>query len=371
MEKSIAIILNTSWNIYNFRIGLLKALHDEGYHIVAIAPRDDYTHKLEEMGIEYHEVKMDNGGMNPFKELLYAYRVYKILKATAPVVTLNYTIKPNIFGTIGAWFAGVKVISNISGLGTLFVNRSAASLIGMFLYAVALRIPHRVFFQNTHDQKLFVKMNLVNEFKTDILPGSGVDTEKFKPIPKGESDKISFLFIARLVRDKGIGEFVEAARKIKQGGEDGVSFLILGDYYEGNPTAITPAQMKSWEDEGIVKYLGHSDDVASFMANADCVVLPSYREGMSKVLLESASMARPIVTTNVPGCKEIVDDGLSGYLCEARDSDSLAQAIMKMVRHTHEERETMGQKGREKIIAEFSERFVIDKYKKVISEIVL
>ncbi len=372
MEKSIAIIINTSWNIYNFRMGLLRSLQADGYRIIAVAPRDEYSPRLEEAGFEYREIEMDNAGMNPFREIRYAYRVYRILKETRPAAALTYTVKPNTFGSIGAWFAGVKSVANVSGLGTLFVNRSPASLVGIMLYAIALRMPHRIFFQNSSDKALFIKMNLVNRYKADLLPGSGVDTEKFSPmiVSKYKKDKISFLFIARLVRDKGIMEYIEAARKIIRSGGEKAHFLILGDYYEGNPTAITPEQMQSWQEEGIVEYLGRSDDVAGFMARADCIVLPSYREGMSKVLLESASMARPIVTTDVPGCREIVDDGETGYLCKVRDADSLAEAMEKMLGLSDEARETMGQKGREKILAEFSEDFVIKKYKEVISEIV-
>jgi len=175
------------------------------------------------------------------------------------------------------------------------------------------------------------------------------------------------LFIARLIKDKGIEEFVEAARVLAK--ENNVTCYILGDYYEGNPTAITKVQMQKWEEEGMVIYLGVSDDVAAHIASVDCVVLPSYREGLSRVLLEAASMAKPLITTNVPGCKEVVDDGVNGYVCEVKNSDSLAEAMQRMLRLSELERQKMGRKGREKVIAQFDENLVIDKYKEALLQI--
>jgi glycosyltransferase involved in cell wall biosynthesis len=404
-QKTVAIVINTSWNIFNFRLGLLRALQEEGYRIVAIAPRDAYSSKLEAMGFEYYEIKMNNKGTNPVEDAKLVVDFYKLYKQVAPDVILQYTIKPNIYGSMAAGILGIPVISNISGLGTVFLNDSLSSKIARLLYKLALKFPKKVFFQNTHDRELFIDSKLVNESKTDLLPGSGIDTEKFKPLETSarESGKpLRFLFIARLVKDKGIVEYVRAAqilsvqcvarsvqqeqkqvqeqkhdsdRKIIQNSKFKIQnyqpeFCILGAFYPGNPTAITEEEMHAWEEEGSVKYLGTSDDVQTVIAEADCIVLPSYREGLSRVLLEAASMAKPIITTNVPGCKEVVDDGVNGYLCEVKDADSLAEQMKKMIALSEEERKEMGRKGRKKVIREFDERLVVQSYREAIASLV-
>ena len=377
-NKTIAIVINTSWNIFNFRLGLLKALQKEGYKIVAIAPRDDYSEKLEALGFEYHNININNKGTNPLEDAKLVYAFYKLYKEIAPDVLLQYTIKPNIYGSMAAGMLGIPVISNISGLGTVFLNDGLSSKIARFLYKVALKVPKKVFYQNAHDRELFIESNLVKEEKTDLLPGSGIDTEKFKPLedPVKESAKpLRFLFIARLVKDKGLVEYVDAARQLMRktpltiNHQPSTECAILGAFYPGNPTAISEDEMKVWEEEGSVKYLGTSDDVRSVIAEADCIVLPSYREGLSRVLLEAASMAKPIITSNVPGCREVVEDGVNGYLCEVKDADSLAEQMEKMILLSDEEHREMGRRGREKVMKEFDEKIVIEKYREAISVI--
>ncbi len=375
-NKTIAIVINTSWNIFNFRVGLLKALQKEGYKIVAIAPKDEYAEKLEALGFEYHNIDINNKGTNPFEDAKLVFAFYKLYKEIAPDVLLQYTIKPNIYGSMAAGMLGIPVISNISGLGTVFLNDSFSSKIARFLYKIALKVPKKVFYQNAHDRALFVKSGLVKEEKTDVLPGSGIDTEKFKPyeLEEDKQSTLRFLFIGRLVRDKGLVEYVEAAKLVTELStiDDQLSteFAILGAFYPGNPTAISKEEMKVWETDKIVKYIGTSDDVRAVIAEYDCIVLPSYREGLSRVLLEAASMAKPIITTNVPGCREVVDDGVNGYLCEVKDVDSLAEQIEKILNLSDEERREMGQRGREKVIREFDEGMVIEKYREAIELLV-
>ncbi|MHC3994918.1 glycosyltransferase family 4 protein [Thiomicrolovo sp. ZZH C-3] len=366
---TIAIVINTSWNIYNFRRGMLKAFQAEGHRIVCIAPHDEYSEKLEALGFEFYDVMINNKGTNPIEDIRLIGDFYRIYKAVRPDVLLHYTIKPNIYGAMAAALLGIPVVSNISGLGTVFLNDSLSSRIAKLLYKIALKAPKKVFFQNIQDRELFIHSKLVKAERSGLLPGSGIDSTRFAPRPVGVSNgTVRFLFIARLVRDKGIIEYVEAAKLINQQSDaQKVKFMILGAYYPGNPTAITETEMKAWEAEGTVEYLGTSDDVASVIADADCVVLPSYREGLSRVLLEAAAMAKPIVTTDVPGCREVVDDNVNGYLCQVRDTGSLAEAMMKMLRLTEEERSVMGQKGREKVCREFDEQIVIDRYREAIA----
>jgi len=369
LNKTIAIVINTSWNIFNFRLGLLKALQEVGYRVIAIAPTDEYSKNLEELGIEHHNITINNKGTNPIEDVKIIFAFYKLYKELSPDVILQYTIKPNIYGSMAAGMLGIPVISNISGLGTVFLNDSLSSKVARFLYKVALRTPKKVFFQNSYDKELFVSSKLVKEEQTGLLPGSGINTELFKPSSHEKTNNvIQFLCVARLVRDKGIKEYEAAAEQLKKK-YDNVEFAILGAFYPGNPTAISKEEMAQWEEENIINYLGTNDDVRSVMIEADCIVLPSYREGLSRVLLEAASLEKPIVTTNVPGCREVVDDGVNGYLCEVKDADSLAEAMEKMIVLTNEQRKVMGQKGREKVIAEFDEKLVIAKYKSAISEL--
>ena len=367
-QKTIAIVINTAWNIFNFRLGLLLALQQEGYRIVCIAPKDEYASRLQALGFEYHDIKINNKGVNPVEDAKLVVDFYRLYKQIAPDVILQYTIKPNIYGSWAAGMLGIPVISNISGLGTVFLNDSLSSKIARLLYRLALPFAKKVFFQNAHDRQLFISSKLVAETKTDLLPGSGIDTQKFKPLTGGSqhTNVLRFLFIARLVKDKGLLEYVQAAKKIAQ---PSVECSILGAYYPGNPTAITGEQMEAWEEEGIVKYLGVSDEVQSVIAKADCIVLPSYREGLSRVLLEAASMAKPIITTNVAGCREVVDDGVNGYLCKEKDADSLAKQMKKMIHLSEEARKEMGRKGREKVMREFDESVVIEKYLETIATI--
>lgn len=347
----------------------MKALKQEGYNVICIAPCDFHTQKLIENGCKYYNIKMNNKGTNPIEEIKLTRAFYKVYKELKPDVLLHYTIKPNIFGTIAANILGIPVISNISGLGTVFLNDKPSSRIARFLYKIAMKFPKKVFFQNRYDRELFIDSNLVAEEKTDLLPGSGIDTEKFKPIvgETREGKSLHFLCIARLIKDKGLMEYVEAAKILKTKYPDAV-FSILGTYYLGNPSAITQEEIETLEDEGIIRYLGATDDVNVIIAAHDCVVLPSYREGLSRVLLEGASMEKPIVTTNVPGCKDAVEDNVTGYLCKVKDADSLAKQMEKVLLLSEEERHEMGKKGREKVMKEFDEKIVIEKYRKVIKE---
>lgn len=369
-NKIIAIVVNTSWNIYNFRLGLLKALQNDGYRIVTIAPRDEYSKKLESFEFEHHNININNKGTNPVEELKLIGEFYQLYKKIKPDVLLHYTIKPNIYGAIAAKLAGISVISNISGLGTVFLNDSLSSKVARLLYKVALRIPEKVFYQNNDDRQLFIDSKLVTEDKTGLLPGSGIDSFRFSPIEReNEQGDFIFLFIARLVKDKGLLEYVEAARLLKANYPN-VHFKVLGAFYPGNPTAIKPDEMAQWEQDNIVEYLGTDDDVASVISKSHCVVLPSYREGLSRVLLEAASMAKPIVTTDVPGCRDVVEDGINGFLCKVKDAEDLAIQMEKMLQLEDANRVHMGHAGREKVIKEFAEKTVIDKYTSAICELV-
>jgi len=385
----ILISINTSWNLYNFRAGLILALVEAGYEVVVAAPPDDYSARLKELGCRYIPLPMSNKGTNPVSDLWLLMRFWWLLRQEMPNAYLGYTVKPNIYGSIAAHSLGISAINNIAGLGAVFIKDTLLTQFVKRLYKIALSKSNTVFFQNEDDRVMFIEAGLVPASITDRLPGSGVDLAKFAyhaPLEKVGLDqvdehvgsdilgsqavrveqKVSFILIARMLFDKGIGEYVEAARLIKARYPQ-VTFNLLGFLDVQNPAAISRTQMNEWVSEGVVNYLGTTDDVRLYINSTDCVVLPSYREGVPRSLLEAAAIGRPIITTNAVGCKEVVDDGVNGYLCQPRDAVDLANKIEKMLLLSDVQRTEMGLRGREKVEREFDERVVIGKYLRVLA----
>jgi glycosyltransferase involved in cell wall biosynthesis len=361
----IAIVINTSWNIYNFRKGLIKYFISHGHQIFAIAPPDDFSEKLvQELGCEYIAVNMDNKGSNPWYDIVFLKELYRIYAQIKPDVVLHYTIKPNIYGSIAAFCLGVPVINNVSGLGTVFLRKNLTSFIALSLYRLAFLAPKKVFFQNPHDQQLFVQKRLVSYRITDVLPGSGIDLNHFKPIAFERNKVFTFLLIARLLYDKGIVEYIEAIRILRKKGIV-ARFQLLG-FFDESPLGISKRALESWIQEGLVEYLGRTDDVRPSIHAADCVVLPSYREGTPRTLLEAAALAKPIVTTNVPGCTEVVQDTINGLLCEVKNAEDLAAKMQLMTEKSDEHLQEMGRQSRLQVEKRFDEKEVIKKYEEVL-----
>lgn len=361
MGAKVAIIANTSWNIFNFRLNLARALQSYGYEVILIAPKDAYSDRLANE-FEYHDIYMSNKGTNPIEDIKTTIGFYKLFNKLKPNIVLSYTIKPNIYGNIACKLSDVKAINNISGLGTAFIQDNFLTKVVKWLYSYSLSKSSKVFFQNSEDKELFIDKHLVSLERCDLVPGSGVDSQKFHPaMGEVSQDSIKFLLIARMLWDKGIGEFIESA-KIIQKKYPNASFYLLGAIGVENSSAIERKQIEHWEKEGIIHYLGVSDNVKQMIENADCIVLPSYREGVPRSLLEAASMAKPIIATNVAGCKEVVDHGVNGFLCEAKNAQDLARKMEMMILLTPQQREEMGWAGRTKIVSQFDEKIVIDKY---------
>jgi glycosyltransferase involved in cell wall biosynthesis len=367
--KTVAITSNTSWYLYNFRKNTILELINQGYRVLAIAPRDDYSDRLSVLGCEYLHVSIDQGGVNPIKDIKTFISFFALYRLKKPNVVLNFTPKNNIYSTLAAHLNGASVVNNIAGLGILFVNESLTSKIARFLYKVTQSKASKIFFQNEEDRTLFLQNNLAPAHITERLPGSGVDLNRFEPSPAEDDGVVRFLLCARMLFDKGVGHYVEAARVLKAKYGDSVEFCLLGFLDVNNPSAVSEDQMNSWVDEGVVNYLGISDKVEEVMAKVDCMVLPSfYREGVPKSLLEAGAMAKPIITTDNIGCRETVDDGVNGFLCEPRSTESLIEKLEAMIQLTHEARTQMGERSRQKIENEFDERIVIKKYLDAVNE---
>jgi len=325
----IAIVLNTSWNIYNFRMNFVKALIADGHEVHTIAPHDDYSHYLVEAGCIHHDLKMDSRGANLIKDSLLVFELLSAYRRIKPEVILHYTIKPNVYGSLAAAILRIPSINNVCGLGTIFLKKNLVSSIAIALYRFAFRFPKKVFFQNPDDRNLFINKKLISSSAADLVPGSGVDLSRFVPSDFKRNKTFTFLLVSRLITDKGIHEFIDAIRELKATGID-AKFQLLGAKDPKHKRGIKLEVINEWISSGTVEYLGTAKDVRPFIQQADCIVLPSYREGTPRTLLEAASIAKPIITTDVPGCHQVVTDGHNGLLCKLKDSNDLALKMKTM-----------------------------------------
>jgi len=367
--KRIVIASNTSWYIVNYRSNLIRALMRTGYDVTAVAPSDEYSASFLEIGCQYRPIAMDNKGTNPVKDFRLLLDFYSCFREVRPDCFLGFTIKPNIYGSIAAQMLHIPCINNIAGLGSAFVRRNWLTTVASWLYRIALRRSRLVFFQNEDDRRAFVSARVIAADRSVRLPGSGVDVTRFAPADaetSGSGRKFRFLLLGRLLWDKGVKEYVEAARCILRQRTD-MEFRILGFAEVANPSAVSRAELCSWDSEGLIRYLGHTLDVRPHIAEADCVVLPSYyREGVPRSLLEAASMGKPVITTDMPGCRDAVEDGVTGFLVAARDVGGLVERMERMAGLAPEQRRTMGLCGREKMLREFDERIVLNRYVEVV-----
>jgi len=361
--KRILISANAAWNIVNFRSGLIRGLQAAGHEVVAVAPPDASVESVRALGIPCHPVAMNKKGLSPAADLALLLRYRRLLASVGADVYLGYTVKPNIYGSLAAHSLGIPVINNVSGLGTAFIRGGWLQRLVSTLYKVALRRSSTVFFQNRDDRDLFLSNGLVRPEQARLLPGSGIDLAHFTPPPQPApaGAPFRFLLVARVIRDKGVLEYVEAARRLRERWPE-VRFQLLGALDADNRTAIPAAQVERWNSAGIIDYLGEAKDVRPFLGAADCVVLPSYREGLPRTLLEAAAMGRPLVATDVAGCRDVVREGVNGYLCAAQDADSLADAMERMLRLSLAERARLGEGARAMVEAEYAEQRVVDLY---------
>jgi glycosyltransferase involved in cell wall biosynthesis len=356
----LAITINTSWNIFNYRMGLLNALEKKGFEIFAVAPKDNYSSKI---GYPFLEWNLEQRGQNIFAEYKSYKQLFSIYNKLKPDVVLHYTIKPNIYGTIAANRLKIPSINNVSGLGYLFEgNPSLPKKIKTKFYLNALSKSDKIFFQNNYDYELFLSLKPSLASISDKLPGSGVNIHNFRPFEKIEKKEITFLMASRLFKEKGVLEYIESAKLIKQ--KFPLSrFLLIGDIYQSKNNPITIELLKNATNDGFIEYLGMQDDVYSYIKQSDCMILPTYyREGCPRCLIEAASSGLPIITTNNVGCTDIVVDGYNGFLCEKQSVSDLVEKIEKFILLSWKEKITLGSNGRKKVVDEFDEQIIIKKY---------
>ena len=369
--KKILFISNTSYNFYNFRLPLLRALKEKGYKVVLSAPEDEYTPFLEKEFVFYPLKRLERKSTNPVKDFMFLLELLRLINKIKPDLAVNITIKPNIWGNLACQILKIPSISVITGLGYAFTERKfPIHQIVKKLYRLALEHPKKVVFQNSDDAELFIKEKLIKPEKVKVILGSGVDLNYFKPLSKKKKQSlVVFGYVGRLLWDKGIKELVEATKILKGKGYF-FEVQILGKPDEGNPKSILIEQIKKWESNGLITYKGFSKDVRPFLEEIDCFVYPSYyREGIPRAILEAIAMEKPIITTNTAGCKETVIDGINGFLVSPKDSVALAQAMEKFINLPTEKRMGMGKKSRELAREKFELNRIINQYIQVIEEV--
>ncbi len=365
----VVITLNTSWNIYNHRLGLLEELKKNGFEVVCVAPEDDYSSLIP---YPYVKWEINKRGMNPFQEYFSMRKLESVYKKIKPDVALHFTIKPNIYGAFVCRKLKIPFINNVSGLGFGFQEGESffKAKLG-WLYQKSLSYAKKVFFQNTEDMAFLVGKYPHLAKISARLPGSGVDINRFSPSHKMRTDNAPFTFMmgARLFKEKGVLEYLEASASIKKKYPN-TRFLLLGDIYETKNNVVSVDLINEYVRLKIVEYFGMQQDMIPFFHQSDCVVLPTYyQEGCPKVLIEAASCGLPIIATDHVGCRDIVINNYNGLLCEKKSAVSLEKCMENMLKSTPLELKSMGENGRKKVLEEFDQKIIFDSYIKSLKQI--
>ena len=357
----ILVLSNNGHGLYQLRRELFDALINSNHEVYISVPCDQCVKKIENMGCHLIETKISRHGVNPITDFMLYMKYKSILKEIKPDIVFTYTIKPNVYGGLACQACKVPYLANVTGLGVAIQNGGILQKITLMMYKIGLKGAKHVFFQNSENHHFMTESSIVTS-PTTILPGSGVNLEHYAYAEyPPENDGIHFLFVGRIMKDKGIDELLAAAREIK-GIYSNVVFDVVGGY--DGPYEIV---IKRAIEEGVIKYHGPQEDVRPFYRACHCVILPSYHEGMSNVLLEGAAIGRPLITTDIPGCREAVKDGVNGYLCKARNGDSLYEAILKFLHHGNDMRGKMGEQSHRLVEQSFNREIIIEKYLKEIN----
>ena len=366
-NKRILLVGNTAWSMFNFRLGVARALRETGYDVIIIAPYDHTSKDLLSEGFEHINIAIDNKGLSPKKDVRLLKELTSLYKRLRPDLIIHYTIKPNIYGGIAARLLDIKTISFVTGLGSVFITKTFVTRLVEMMYKLSFSFSQKVWFLNEEDYDFFIKRKIISEGKAEILPGEGINTSAFI-VPNNinlevakNKDLFKFLYLGRILKDKGIQELIGAIRLLKPKYPN-IQCQLLGFIDALNPSSISKSILDGWVEEGLVIYLGQTSDVKPYILDADCIVMPSYREGISRTLLEASCLQKPIVTTNVAGCRDIVDDNITGYLCEAMDPVDLSLKMESMLKLSQSDRNEMGVKARKKVLSQFDEVVIVKKY---------
>lgn len=359
----LLILINNDQGLYSFRRELLERILQDGHTLYVSFPDGSRRKEIEAMGCRYLETKVDRRGMNPFADLALLRHYRRLLREVRPDAVLTYTVKPNIYGGIACTMGGIPYFANVTGLGDSIENDGILQKLVLGMYRIGLRRARMVFFQNRSNMR-FMRQKKVVSGACRLLPGSGVNLEKnrFEPYPQDNGAPV-FLTIGRILRDKGIGELLTAARTVKAE-SPAVTFYLIGSYDQDYR-----AEVEAAVQDGILNYPGFQDNVHFWIRQSWAIIHPSYHEGMSNVMMEAAASGRPVIATDVPGCREIFEDGVSGVSCKPRDAESLTNAIRRFLSLPYEKKAAMGAAGRKKMEQEFDRNQVVQAYMDEINQI--
>jgi glycosyltransferase involved in cell wall biosynthesis len=360
-QERIVLSSNTAFSLYNFRLHLMRALKEKGYEVIAVSPEDEKYSELLKKEFSFFPVKsLDRKGTNPIKDLKLFFEYFLLFRRLKPDLVINFTIKPNIYGSISAGLLGIPSISVITGLGYVFIREGWLTKFVKLLYWLAFRFNRAVVFQNSEDMKTLEKLC---EGECLLIESSGVDLKHLDPelCKEAKKDKFTFLFVGRLLTDKGIYELIRAYEKLKKENPK-VKLIIVGSPDEGNPNSVSKGELEKWMKEGLIEWHGFQEDVRPFYCMADCVVLPSYREGVPRVLLEAMAMEKPIITTDAPGCRNVCVDGVNGFLVKPKDVESLYLAMKRIVELKDEKLREFGKAGRKLVEEKYSVEKIVGEY---------
>ena len=361
----VVICANSSWYIYNFRKNTIKAFVKEGHQVIVVAPQDEYSKYFLGLGSKHYKLNLNPSGTNPFKEIWAIFKLISLYLYIRPNFVMNFTPKMNVYSTIASIFSRSKTINNISGLGSVFIKDSFFSKFVSLLYRITQIFSVKVFFQNKEDMEMFISRKIVPRYKCEYIPGSGVDVEWFDLKEAPDDGVVRFIIVCRMLYAKGIDRYAKAAEQCREKYGDKVEFIAVGFIDKNNKRAVPIEVMADWESKGVLIYKGAVADVRPEVALSDCIVLPSvYPEGTPRSLLEGASMGKPIITTNMPGCASTIENGVNGFLCRPWSTSDLVLCMEKIINMTHERRLKMGLKSRELVKRKFDEQIVIKKYLK-------
>jgi glycosyltransferase involved in cell wall biosynthesis len=367
-RKLIALVANSAWSVYNFRMDLIRHLIPR-FDILVIAPEDEFATELKKQGCRFLNIQFNNRSKNPLRDFSLYRSLKKIYREQQPDFIFHYVIKPNIYGTLAAAACGIQSVAVITGLGYTFARRNWLNRIVSLLYKRALKNVREVWFLNQDDADVFIRHKLVAAEKVRILPGEGIDPGYFAPRqfrPVARTKAFQFLMSTRLLKSKGVRIYVDAARILRKKNRD-IRFELIGFFEEHHPDSITPADIRYWQRRKYIHYSGFAKDVRPFLRQADCLVFPSfYSEGIPRCLMEAASMEIPIITSLNRGCKEVVEDGASGFLLPVNDAETLAEKMEEMIALDSRQRSAMGRRGRQIVIEKFDIRNILSVYDEIL-----
>ena len=353
--SKILILTNHSYMLYRFRLELIQELM-KNHEVVLSMPFVGHEEDFQALGLRCIETDIDRRGIDPATDLKLFRAYQRLLKEEKPDLVITYSIKPNIYGGLACRLAGIPYCANVQGLGTAFQRKGLAQFVTV-LYKLALGKAKTVFFENTANAEEFRRRGILSEKKETVLSGAGINLDRYPCIPYPENEAVHFLYLGRIMREKGMDELFAAMRRLREKFGAGVVLDIVGFYDDEG----YKAQVDELAAEGVAVYHGFQSDPVPYYAAADCVVLPSYHEGMSNVLLEAAATGRPVITSDIPGCREAVENGKTGLLCKAGDSESLYTQMAQMAETSPAERQAMGRAAHEKMRREFDKRLVVEK----------